>query len=103
MCIWRRIYKKIYAIKGIIKGRLSDMKISVRFTLFYCVILIISILLSNVLYQKIYSNTALKKVSELSVQTLYSVKTSLDLMLSNIDNYSKMILSNDDLPIPLKE
>jgi len=102
MCIWRRIYKKIYAIKGIIKGRLSDMKISVRFTLFYCVILIISILLSNVLYQKIYSNTALKKVSELSVQTLYSVKTSLDLMLSNIDNYSKMILSNDDLQSLLK-
>ncbi|WP_207642385.1 sensor histidine kinase [Pseudobacteroides cellulosolvens] len=78
------------------------MRISVRFTLFYCVILIFSILLSNALYQKIYSNTALKKVSDLSVQTLYSVKTSLDLMISNIDNYSKMILSNDDLQLLLR-
>lgn len=73
------------------------MKISVRFTLFYCVILIVSILLSNILYQKIYSETSLKKVNGLSVQTLYSIKTSQDLMIGNIDNYSKMILSNDDL------
>ncbi|HEY9060543.1 MAG TPA: sensor histidine kinase [Pseudobacteroides sp.] len=91
MYIGGRLYKKI-----------SDMKISVRFTLFYCVILISSILLSNILYQKIYSNTALKKVSDMSVQTLYSVKTSLDLMISNIDNCSKMILSNDDLQLLLR-
>lgn len=95
MC--RSTYIKITAFINVIQGKLSDMKISVRFTLFYCVILIASILLCNILYQKIYSNTALKKVSDLSVQTLYSVRTSLDLMISNIDSYSKMILSNDDL------
>lgn len=97
MHIWRSTYKKIYAFINVIQAKLSDMKISVRFTLFYCIILIASILLCNILYQKIYSNTALKKVSDLSVQTLYSVRTSLDLMIGNIDSYSKMILSNDDL------
>lgn len=102
MHIWKLVNRKIYAFKDIIKGRLSSMKISVRFTLFYCIILIVSIFLSNTLYQKIYSNNALKKVSDVSVQTLYSVKTSLDLMISNIDNYSKMILSNDDLQSLLK-
>ncbi len=102
MYIGGRLYKRICDFKSTIYGKLSDMRISVRFTLFYCVILIFSILLSNALYQKIYSNTALKKVSDLSVQTLYSVKTSLDLMISNIDNYSKMILSNDDLQLLLR-
>jgi len=103
MRIGGRLYRKIYDFLYTIHYKLSDMKISVRFTLFYCVILIFSILLSNALYQKIYSNTALKKVGDLSVQTLYSIKTSLDLMISNIDNYSKMILSNDDLQLLLRE
>lgn len=103
MGIGGRIYRKIYAFIYAIHCKLSNMRISIRFTLFYCVILIFSILLSNALYQKIYSNTALKKVGDLSVQTLYSVKTSLDLMISNIDNYSKMILSNDDLQLLLRQ
>lgn len=102
MHIGGRLFKRMCDLKSTIYGKLSDMRISVRFTLFYCVILIFSILLSNALYQKIYSNTALKKVSDLSVQTLYSIKTSLDLMISNIDNYSKIILSNDDLQLLLR-
>lgn len=96
------MHKKISTSINIIWDKLSDMKISVRFTLFYCIILIASILLSNILYQKIYSNTALKKVSELSVQTLYSIRTSLDLMINNVDSYSKIILSDDDLQFLLK-
>jgi len=91
------LYKIIFNFKNVISGKLSNMKISVRFTLFYCVILIVSILLSNLLYQQIYSNTAQKKVSNLSFSTLYSVKTSIDFMISNIDSYSKVILSNNDL------
>ncbi len=102
MHIGGRLFKRICDLKSTIYGKLSDMRIGVRFTLFYCIILIFSILLSNALYQKIYSNTALKKVSDLSVQTLYSVKTSLDLMISNVDNYSKIILSNDDLQLLLR-
>jgi len=51
MC--RSTYIKITAFINVIQGKLSDMKISVRFTLFYCVILIASILLCNILYQKI--------------------------------------------------
>lgn len=102
MHMWSIVYKKLSVFKNKIQGKLSDMKISVRFTLFYCVILIASIFLSNTLYQKIYSNTALKKVSDLSVQTLYSVKTSLDLMIGNVDNYSKMIIADDDLQFLLR-
>ncbi len=96
------MYKKISTFIKTIWDKLFDMKISVRLTLFYCFILIASILLSNILYQKIYLNTALKKVSDLSVQTLHSIKTSLDLMINNVDNYSKMILADEDLQSLLK-
>lgn len=96
------MYKKFSAFIKTIWDKFFDMKISVRLTLFYCFILIASILLSNILYQKIYLNTALKKVSDLSVQTLHSIKTSLDLMINNVDNYSKMILADEDLQFLLK-
>ena len=77
--------------------RFSDLKISVKLTLFYFLILIFSITLSNILYQEIYSNIALNKVSEVSVQTLYSIKASLNLMMSNMNNYSKIMLSDSDV------
>lgn len=81
----------------IASGKISDLKISARLALFYLLILIASMTLSNILYQEIYSNITLNKVSEVSVQTLYSIRANLNLMINNINNYSKIILSDNDV------
>ncbi len=101
--MFKIVLNKVLAFWNIICKRFSNVRISTRFTLFYCVISIFSILLSNLLFQEIYSSIALNKVSEVSIQTLYSIRTSLDIMITNISNYSKMILSDDNLQTLLRK
>lgn len=101
--MFKIMLNRVLAFWNIICSKFSNVKISARFTLIYCVISIFSVLLSNLLFQEIYSSMALKKVSEVSIQTLYSIRTSLDIMVTNINNYSKMILSDDNLQTLLRK
>ncbi|NLD48787.1 MAG: sensor histidine kinase [Clostridiaceae bacterium] len=95
-------YNKVNICLNILRKKYSDLKISVKFALFYFIILVVSMTLSNIIYQKIYSSITIKKVSSVSVQTLYSIKTSLNMMINNINSYSKMILSDSDLQYLLR-
>lgn len=92
----------VLALINAIRNKFNNFKIGVRFTLIYCLISVFSILMSNMLFQEIYSEIALRKVSEVSIQTLYSIRTSLNITITNISNYSKMIISDDDLQILLR-
>lgn len=92
----------VLALINAIRNKFNNFKIGVRFTLIYCLISVFSILMSNMLFQEIYSGIALRKVSEVSIQTLYSIRTSLNITITNISNYSKMIISDDDLQILLR-
>lgn len=80
-----------------IKQKYLDLKIGLRIALFYFLVLIFSLSVSSYLYQKIYINIAQNKISEVSVQTLYSIKSNIDSLFNNINNNSKMILSDTDL------
>lgn len=96
------ILNRVLALFNAIRNKFNNFKIGARFTLIYCLISIFSILMSNMLFQEIYSGIALRKVSEVSIQTLYSIRTSLNITITNISNYSKMIISDDDLQILLR-
>ncbi len=98
-------YKHIGVFKLIkkLKIQIKDLKISLRIALFYFIIMIISLFISNLLYRQIYMNIAHQKVNEASVQTLYSIKTNVDLFFDNVSNYSKMILSDNDLQTILRK
>jgi Predicted signal transduction protein with a C-terminal ATPase domain len=85
------------------RRKYSNLRISLKITLFYLIIFVISIIISSLLYQQIYMNLTLKKVSDVSIQTLDSINSNIDLMIDNINNYSKMILSNDDLQDVLRK
>jgi len=74
-----------------IKKTLLDLKISTKIMLFYFVLLIFSVFLSSVLYQKIYSNIMSSKVSEVSLQALYSINSNIDSMIENSKNLSKAL------------
>jgi two-component system, sensor histidine kinase YesM len=63
----------------------------------YSIVIIVTVTLSCVILNRISSNAAQNKVNEASLKTITSVKTNVDLLLQNIDNYSKMMLSDNDL------
>ncbi len=92
----------INAFAGFFQKRMTSLKISTKIMLFYFLLLMFTILVSSFLYQRIYSNIISAKVSEMSVQTLYSISANIDSVIENADNYSKTIFTNDDLQGMLK-
>ncbi len=79
-----------------------DLKISTKILTFYSAILILSVILSAFIYQKIYNHTLSEKVSEVSVQTLHSISSNIFSMLDNAQNLSKVILASDEIQDSLK-
>lgn len=79
------------------KSKFSNFKISTKIMIFYCAVLIFSIMLSSVLYQRIYSNILSSKVSEISLQTLYSINSNIESMIENCKNLSTVIITSDEI------
>lgn len=69
----------------------------------YSAILILSVILSGFIYQKIYNRTLSEKVSQVSVQTLHSISSNIFSMLDNAKNLSKVILASNEVQESLKE
>lgn len=86
-----------------LKFKLSNSKIGLIIALFYFTLIIGSTIVSSLFYEKLYLNITQKKVSEVSVQTLNSIQTNINLMINNADSLSKMVLSNSDLQKLLKQ
>ncbi|NSB16975.1 cache domain-containing sensor histidine kinase [Clostridium beijerinckii] len=83
--------------------KLSNSKVGVIIALFYFALIVASTAVSSLFYEKIYLNITQKKVSEVSVQTLNSIQTNINLMINNADSLSKMVLSNSDLQKLLRQ
>ncbi len=79
-----------------------DLKISYKIAIIYLMLMIFSVILSSFIYEKIYDDIISKKVSELSVQTLYTIKSNINSMIQNISNNSRIIISNGDIQAILK-
>ncbi len=78
-----------------------NLKISTKLMIFYFVLLIFSVLLSSALYRNIYSTILSKKVSEVSLQTLYSINSNINSIIQNADNLSKVLISSQEIQKPL--
>ncbi|MCI3922883.1 sensor histidine kinase [Paenibacillus sp. TRM 82003] len=71
-------------------------------TAYFFVILLTVAFSFWVLYQ-ISAKSAQKEINEASLQTMSSIQTNVDLMVSNLNNYSKMIFSDSNLQNLLRE
>ena len=89
---WTRIRKKY-----------MDLKLSTKILTFYSGVLLISVVLSTLIYQNVYNSTMSKKVSEVSVQTLYSISSNILSMIENAKNLSKVVISSDEIQQPLNQ
>lgn len=85
------------------KKSYMDMKLSTKILTFYSGVLLFSVVLSAFIYQNVYNSTMSKKVSEVSVQTLYSISSNILSMIENAKNLSKVVITSDEIQQPLNQ
>jgi two-component system sensor histidine kinase YesM len=76
--------------------RLSN-KLALKIPLAYFVVILLTVTLSSTVLGKIAFDSAQRNVSKAAVKTITSIRTNVDFMIENIDTYSKIMLSNNDL------
>nr|WP_255807252.1 sensor histidine kinase [Cohnella mopanensis] len=72
-------------------------RLALKIPFVYFLVILITVAFSFVVFNKISSNSAQNKINEASLQTITSIKTSVDLTVDNVNNYSKMIFSDNNL------
>lgn len=69
----------------------------------YFVIILLTVAFSALVLNRISENDAQQKINEASLQTITSIQTNVDLMMENVNNYSKMIFSDPNLQNLLRQ
>ncbi|MFP3153888.1 sensor histidine kinase [Lachnospiraceae bacterium ZAX-1] len=80
-----------------LKNRIGSLRIGFKITFAYFIIILLTVVCSSVIFQQASLYSARQRVSEVSVQTLSSVESGINLMFEDVNNYSKMIFSDDNL------
>ncbi|QUH31629.1 sensor histidine kinase [Vallitalea guaymasensis] len=75
----------------------SNLKIRSQIFSFYMLLSLISIITINLLFKSVSEDFLTKKVSSTSKQTLYSIEENIFTVIDNVNEYSKMISSNEQL------
>lgn len=69
----------------------------------YFLVILLTVGFSYLVLNQIAANSAQKKINEASLQTITSIRTNVDLMIENVNNYSKMIFSDRNLQDLLRQ
>ncbi|MDT0125513.1 sensor histidine kinase [Paenibacillus sp. RRE4] len=69
----------------------------------YFVIILLTVAFSALVLNRISENDAQQKINEASLQTITSIQTNVNLMIENVNNYSKMIFSDQNLQNLLRQ
>ncbi|AEY64437.1 histidine kinase [Clostridium sp. BNL1100] len=84
-------------LKSLCKLIYSNLNISAKMTILYLAFLILSVMLTSVVYYRLNYHLALQKNRDLSMQTLYSLKSNIYSMLDNVSFNSRTIMANLDI------
>lgn len=85
-----------------VKKAFIDAPIVGKIMIYYLILLMVSIFFSSFLHTKINAIVVKDKVSELSIQTLYSINSNINSLMEASSNYSKLILANAHVQYVLK-
>ncbi|MGE6576051.1 cache domain-containing sensor histidine kinase [Paenibacillus xylanexedens] len=69
----------------------------------YFVIILLTLAFSALVLNRISESDAQRKINEASLQTITSIETNVNLMIENVNNYSKMIFSDPNLQNLLRQ
>jgi two-component system, sensor histidine kinase YesM len=78
-------------------------KLAFKIPLVYFLITVLTVSVSLTLLSRIASESAQKKVNEASFQTINSIQSNVNFMIENVDNYSKIVLSDSNLQNLLRQ
>ena len=81
----------------------SFNKLAIKIPLVYFLIILMTVLGSYAVLNQIASHTTQEKVNAANTKTIASIKANCDYMIENIDNYSKMMLSDVNLQSLLRK
>ncbi len=81
----------------------NSLKVRTKINLFYLLLLLFSITISNFLYQKFYASVTSQKVSEVSFQMLHLFNQNLNSVIDTVNGQSNVILANSDVQDLLKD
>ncbi len=84
-------------LKSLCKLIYSNLNISAKMTILYLAFLILSVILTSVVYYRLNYHLALQKNRDLSMQTLYPLKSNIYSMLDNVSFNSRTIMANLDI------
>lgn len=69
----------------------------------YFIIILLTVAFSALVLSRISENDTQRKINEASLQTITSIETNVNLMIENVNNYSKMIFSDPNLQNLLRQ
>lgn len=87
----------LHRIYNVIKMSFINLKLGSKLFIFYLLVLIISIVSSAVIYQKMYAEIVASKLVTASTQVLQSIDSSIESDINVLLSYSKMILSDESV------
>nr|WP_229522036.1 histidine kinase [Paenibacillus monticola] len=91
----------IKSIRSLFRSKTRKLAFKIPFA--YFLVILFTLGFSYLVLNQISSNSAQKKISEASLQTITSIQTNVDLMIGNVNNYSKMIFSDYNLQNLLRQ
>ncbi|WP_318245323.1 cache domain-containing sensor histidine kinase [Paenibacillus gallinarum] len=91
----------IRSIKSLFHHKPRKLAFKISFS--YFLVILITVGFSYLVLYQITTNSAQKKVNEASLQTITSIQANVDLMIENVNNYSKMIFSDPNLQSLLRQ
>lgn len=95
------IVRTMRSIKSFIHSKPKKLSIKIPFA--YFLVILLTVGFSYLVLSKISTNSAQKKINEVSLQTVTSIQTNVVLMVDNVNNYSKMIFSDNNLQSLLRQ
>lgn len=80
-----------------------DWKISIRLSIMYTFFLVFSLIISLTIYIYISNQMTIKKQTDLIEQSLKSLEISINNVITNVSNNSRIILANSEIQQVIKE
>jgi two-component system sensor histidine kinase YesM len=80
-----------------LKKTYMNFRISTKMAVLYLFVFLLSMILSWIFYYRLNYRFSVQKSGELSMQTLYSLKSNITSLLENVDYNSRVILSNSEI------
>lgn len=85
------------------KSKYLNSKISIKIIIYFSIIFILSTVILSFTYDKVNSRYSLDKMKQSSVEVLESAEVNTSMIIDNVNDTSKMIVSSDNVQNTLKK